>query len=46
MITVISSILAFASGFVFCLFCLVKCSNEKWYEIRHKIEEARKENDV
>ena len=46
MIAVISSVLAFMAGFAFCLLCLVKCSNEKWYEIRQKIEEARAENDV
>lgn len=43
MITLISSILAFAIGFVFAIFCLVKCSEEKWQKFKKAVETARKE---
>ena len=50
MIAVISSVLAFFSGFLFCLLCLAKCSREKWNEVKDVIEKVRKdeeeENDV
>ena len=41
MITFISSILAFAAGFLFCLVCLVKGSDEKWEKFKNAVEKAR-----
>lgn len=41
MITFISSILAFASGFLFLILCLTKCSDEKWRKFRDSVEKAR-----
>ena len=47
MITLISSILAFAVGFVFAILCLVKCSEEKWQTFKNAVEESRRKyNDV
>ena len=47
MITLISSILAFAAGFVFSIFCLAYCSEEKWQNFKNAVDRARrKENDV
>ena len=47
MITLISSILAFAVGFVFSILCLVYCSEEKWQNFKNAVErERRKKNDV
>lgn len=42
MITLISSILAFATGFVFAIFCLVKCSEENWQTFKNAVERARR----
>lgn len=42
MITLISSILAFATGFVFAIFCLLKCSEEKWQKFKNSVEIARR----
>lgn len=41
MITLISSILAFAAGFLFSILCLIKCSDEKWRKFRDAVENAR-----
>ena len=41
MITLISSILAFAAGFLFLILCLTKCSDEKWRKFRDAVEKAR-----
>lgn len=38
---IISSLLAFAAGFVFSIICLMKCSKEKWEKFRDAVEEAR-----
>lgn len=47
MIALISSILAFAVGFVFSILCLVKCSEEKWQNFKNAVEKARREeNDI
>lgn len=43
MITLISSLLAFVVGFVFAIFCLVKCSEEKWQKFKKAVETVRKE---
>ena len=42
MITLISSILAFATGFIFAIFCLVKCSEEKWQKFKNAVDEERR----
>ena len=42
MITLISSILAFAVGFVFSILCLVYCSEEKWQNFKKSVEKARR----
>ena len=43
MIISISSILAFGAGFLFSIFCLIKCSDEKWCKFRDAVENAREE---
>ena len=45
MITLISSILAFATGFVFSILCLVHCSEEKWQNFKNAVDKARREED-
>ena len=45
MITLISSILAFATGFVFSILCLVYCSEEKWNKFKNAVEEERRKNN-
>ena len=46
-IAIISSILAFATGFVFSIFCLVHCSEDKWQNFKKSVEELRRKyNDV
>ena len=45
MITLISSILAFAVGFVFSIFCLLHCSEEKWQKFKNAVEEERRKNN-
>jgi hypothetical protein len=42
MITLISSILAFAVGFVFSILCLVYCSEEKWQNFKNAVEKERR----
>ena len=42
MITLISSILAFAVGFVFLLLSLIYCSEEKWQNFKNAVEKARR----
>lgn len=42
MITLISSILAFAVGFVFSILCLVYCSEEKWQNFKNAVDKARR----
>jgi hypothetical protein len=42
MITLISSILAFAAGFVFAIFCLAYCSEENWQNFKNAVEKARR----
>lgn len=40
-ICLLSSILAFVSGFLVSIVCLVKCSDEKWQRFRDAVDEAR-----
>lgn len=40
---IISSLLAFAAGFAFSLFCALKCSDEKWEKFKKTVEENRAE---
>ena len=42
MITLISSVLAFAVGFVFSILCLVYCSEEKWQNFKNAVDKARR----
>ena len=42
MVTLISSILAFATGFVFSILCLVYCSEEKWQNFKSAVDKARR----
>ena len=42
MITLISTILAFATGFVFSILCLVYCGEEKWHNFKNAVEKARR----
>lgn len=41
-VCILSSVLAFAAGFLFSIFCLIKCSKDKWERFRNAVEEARK----
>lgn len=40
-ICILSSVLAFCAGFLFCLLSMTKCSQEKWEKIKTAIEKAR-----
>lgn len=42
-ICIISSLLAFAAGFAFSLFCALKCSDEKWEKFKNEVEKQRAE---
>ena len=42
MITLISLILTFASGFVFSILCLVYCSEKKWQNFKNAVDKARR----
>ena len=41
MITLISSILAFAAGFVSLIYCLIHCSEKKWQKFKNSVDKAR-----
>lgn len=39
---IISSLLAFAAGFIFHLFCAIKASDESWEKFKKSVDEIRK----
>ena len=41
-VLILTSVLAFIAGFIFSIFCLVSCSDEKWRTFRDAVEEKRK----
>lgn len=42
MITLISSVLAFVTGFIVSIFCLVYCSDEGWQNFKNAVDKARR----
>ena len=44
MITLISSVLAFAAGFVVLIYYLIHCSEKKWKNFKNDVNKARIKN--
>ena len=42
-ICIISSLLAFAAGFAFTLFCALRCSDETWEKFKKAVDKERAE---